>query len=95
MLSNKPIKTSVNCILTLYELCEENKIPQPIFKEISDVGPPHCREFTYDCMVASVRTRATASTKKQAKQIAAQEMLEKCVFLYSCEGKVVCWFVSG
>lgn len=78
-LNDKPIKTSVNCIGTLCELCEENKIPQPEFVEISDVGPPHCRQFTYDCIVASVRTRATASTKKQAKQLAANEMLEKYV----------------
>lgn len=76
-LNDKPIKTSVNCIGTLCELCEENKIPQPQFEEISDVGPPHCRQFTYDCVVASVRTRATAGTKKQAKQLAAKEMLEK------------------
>lgn len=76
-LSRDPIKTSVNCIGNLCLLCEENNIPQPQFIEISDVGPPHCRQFTYDCIVASVRTRAIASTKKQAKQLAAKDMLER------------------
>lgn len=78
-LNIQPIKTSVNCIGSLCELCEENNIPQPEFVEISDVGPPHFRQFTYDCVVNSVRTRATATTKKQAKQLAAKEMLEKWV----------------
>lgn len=79
-LNNQPIKTSVNCIGTLCELCEENDIPQPQFEEILDVGPPHCRQFTYDCIVNSIRTRATASTKKQARQLAAKDMLEKYDF---------------
>lgn len=74
-----PVKTAVNCISTLSDLCDENKIPMPQFVEISDVGPPHCRQFTYECSVGSVKTRATASTKKQAKQIAAKEILDRLV----------------
>lgn len=95
-LDNKPIKTSVNCIGTLCDLCEENKIPQPRFEEVSDVGPPHCRQFTYDCIVSSVRTRAMASTKKQAKQLAAEQMLERLYFSFlSVHGICFTEFVVG
>lgn len=76
---NAPVKTPVNCISTLSDMCDENKIPMPRFVEISDVGPPHCRQFTYECSVGSVKTRATATTKKQAKQIAAKEILDRLV----------------
>lgn len=72
---HSPIKSNVNCIVSLRELCIENKMPDPIFDEISDVGPPHCREFTYECRVSSLITQATSGTKKQAKQLAAQKMI--------------------
>ncbi|XP_023028942.2 R2D2 protein [Leptinotarsa decemlineata] len=72
-----PFKRSPNCIGPLKDMCAENKIPDPIFTLRSDVGPPHCREFTYECKVASITTVATANTKKMAKQIAAQEMMTK------------------
>ncbi|KAF2904510.1 hypothetical protein ILUMI_01666 [Ignelater luminosus] len=74
---NSPIRQTINSIGTLSELCVENKIPMPTFTEISDVGPPHCKEFTYQCSIASLVTRATAGTKKQAKQLAAKEMLDR------------------
>lgn len=70
-------KPPINCIGTLADLCVENKLPDPEYIEISAVGPPHYREFTYDCQLGSFKTRATASTKKQARQIAAKEMLER------------------
>lgn len=72
-----PKKPPVNCIGTLADLCIENKLPEPDYVEISDVGPPHCREFTYDCHLGSITTRATAGTKKQARQLAAKDMLER------------------
>uniref|UniRef100_A0A1Y1N863 DRBM domain-containing protein n=1 Tax=Photinus pyralis TaxID=7054 RepID=A0A1Y1N863_PHOPY len=67
----------VNAVGILCDICGENKIPMPIFTQISDVGPPHCREFTYECQVATLVTRATASTKKQAKHWAAKEMTDR------------------
>ncbi|EFA05903.1 R2D2 protein isoform X1 [Tribolium castaneum] len=75
--SDSPQKPPVNFIGNLKDMCCEFKLPYPEFKEISDVGPPHCREFTYECCIASITTQATANTKKQAKQLAAREMLEK------------------
>lgn len=71
------VKTPLNCIGTLTEMCDENKIPMPQFVEISDVGPPHCRQFTYECIIGSIKTTATASTKKQAKHMAANKMIDK------------------
>lgn len=67
----------LNCIPKLIELCTEFKVPIPEFTEISAVGPPHCREFTYDCHISTVVTRATAGSKKHARQLAAKEMLDK------------------
>ncbi|XP_018328507.1 interferon-inducible double-stranded RNA-dependent protein kinase activator A homolog [Agrilus planipennis] len=69
--------TSSSIITMLREICIENKLPDPTFIELSDVGPPHRREFTYECRLCSLTTRGLAGTKKQAKQVAAQEMLNK------------------
>ncbi|XP_057662886.1 RISC-loading complex subunit tarbp2-like [Diorhabda carinulata] len=76
-----PNKLSINCIGPLKDLCMENKIEDPVFTEISDVGPPHCREFTYECCIGSVKTIATANTKKMAKQLTAKEMLERLKYI--------------
>lgn len=67
----------------LKELCFEHKIPEPIFTMINEHGPPHSKEFTYECSVASLKTVFTSSTKKLAKQYAAQEMLQKYVSKYA------------
>lgn len=63
----------------LKDLCFEYKIPDPVFTMINEVGPPHSKEFTFECCVASLKTVATSSTKKLAKQYAADEMLQKYV----------------
>lgn len=75
------MKAPLNCIPTLLEICCENKIPTADFVEISDVGPPHCREFTYECRISHIVTRATARSKKHAKQLAARDMLSRYVFI--------------
>ncbi|XP_072391405.1 RISC-loading complex subunit tarbp2-like [Diabrotica undecimpunctata] len=71
------ISSSVNFVAPLKDICAEKKIQDPVFTELSDVGPPHCREFTYECGIGSVKTVATSTTKKMAKQLAAREMLER------------------
>lgn len=71
------MKAPINCIPKLLDVCFENRIPMAEFVEISDVGPPHCREFTYECRVSFITTRATAGSKKHAKQLAAKDMLNK------------------
>lgn len=65
------------CLGKLKDICIENKIEDPIFTELSDVGPPHAREFTYECKIGSLRTVATGNTKKMAKQLTAKDMLAK------------------
>lgn len=72
-----PKRNAVNCMSTLADLCAEYKLPEPDYIPLSEVGPPHCREFSYECHVGEIRTRATSGTKKQARQIAAQDMLMK------------------
>nr|AVK59450.1 R2D2-PAb [Spodoptera frugiperda] len=71
------IPSSVNFVAPLKDICAEKKLQDPVFKELSVVGPAHCIEFTYECAVGSVKTVATSTTKKMAKQLAANEMMEK------------------
>lgn len=73
----------------LKELCFDHKIPDPVFTMINEDGPPHSKEFTYECCVASLKTVYTSSTKKLAKQYAAQEMLEKYVYNVLVESLIV------
>lgn len=74
----KPEKSKklTNSIGVLTEMCVKNKLI-PKFTLINKVGLPHCSNFTYQCEVASIITKATAGTKKQAKQMAAKDMLDK------------------
>lgn len=78
-------------LATLSDLCFENKILNPIYNEVSDVGPPHNRQFTYECIVASIMTQATGATKKKARHMAAKNMLEKFV-LKKIESSFICKF---
>lgn len=45
------------------------------YEEKSMVGEPHRRQFTFSCKVGGMEFDGTASTKKEAKQIAAKAML--------------------
>lgn len=58
-------------------LCTENNLQPPDYEEVSDVGPPHARIFTYRCRVSTFKEEGIATTKKQAKHEAARKMLEK------------------
>lgn len=76
---SSPTKVLVNCIGKLREICSENKLPEPDFILVSDIGPPHSRQFTYQCKLGSFLTQATEGSKKQAKQVAAEKMFERYV----------------
>lgn len=67
----------VNAVGALKELCVENSLQEPDYLQISDVGPPHRKVFTFECVVANFREVGVARTKKQAKQEAAKKMLNK------------------
>ncbi|CAH0556721.1 unnamed protein product [Brassicogethes aeneus] len=71
------VKFNNSYIAALSDLCFENKIANPVYKEISGTGPAHSREFTYECQISSIKTEAISTTKKAAKQLAAQKMLER------------------
>ncbi|XP_051156086.1 interferon-inducible double-stranded RNA-dependent protein kinase activator A homolog [Leptopilina boulardi] len=72
--SNLPF---LNAIGALAQLCVDNNLQQPEYKEVDDVGPPHARVFTISCIVSSFQEEGIATTKKQAKHEAARKMLEK------------------
>lgn len=65
-----------DAIRHLAELCEERKLPIPEYELIQDIGPPHARQFTMMCRIASLKQKATATTKKAAKQLSASNMLD-------------------
>jgi len=74
---SSPYKSALNCIVELQNFCLENKIPSPLFHEVSSIGPPHAKEFTYECKIGSITTDAKANTKKMAKQLAAKIMFQR------------------
>lgn len=65
-----------DAIRNLFELCDERKLPMPEYELIQDVGPPHARQFTMMCSVASLKQNAVATTKKAAKQLSALNMID-------------------
>lgn len=72
-----PTEPFVNAIGALQDLCAENNLQEPIYVQISDVGPPHAKIFTIQCEVSTFKEIGVAKTKKQAKQEAAKKMLDK------------------
>ncbi|XP_073980908.1 protein Loquacious-like isoform X3 [Rhodnius prolixus] len=66
-----------NAVGMLTEYCGERNLKSPVYDLIRDEGLPHAKLFSYKCSVSSITTEAQARTKKQAKQLAAQEMLNK------------------
>ncbi|KAJ9592988.1 hypothetical protein L9F63_015358 [Diploptera punctata] len=64
-----------NAIGALQELCMVNEIQLPKYELIGDEGPPHAKQFTIKCRVSKLTETAVARTKKQAKQSAANKML--------------------
>lgn len=72
--SNEPF---LNAIGELKDLCATSELEEPQYNMISDVGPPHARIFTYQCVVSAFREEGRATTKKQAKHEASRKMLER------------------
>ncbi|XP_022906923.1 interferon-inducible double-stranded RNA-dependent protein kinase activator A homolog [Onthophagus taurus] len=75
------LKAPENCIPKLNDLCVEHNIPPVVFNELSVAGEAHAREFTFECKIASITTKATARSKKHAKQKAAKDMLDRIMDL--------------
>ena len=72
--TNEPF---INAIGDLKDLCADNELQDPEYNLISDVGPPHARVFTYQCVVSTFKEEGKATTKKQAKHEASRKMLDR------------------
>uniref|UniRef100_A0A146MGP0 Interferon-inducible double stranded RNA-dependent protein kinase activator A A n=1 Tax=Lygus hesperus TaxID=30085 RepID=A0A146MGP0_LYGHE len=66
-----------NAVGELQDFCMINQLKLPEYKLIRDEGLPHAKVFSWSCTVSSFTTEATARTKKNAKHMAAQDMLLK------------------
>jgi len=66
-----------NTIGQLQDFCIVNKFHDPKYETIRDEGLPHDKVFGVRCTVSNMFCDAEARTKKQAKHLAAKEMLKK------------------
>ncbi|XP_055377556.1 RISC-loading complex subunit tarbp2 isoform X2 [Condylostylus longicornis] len=72
---HETISTS-DAIAALRDLCIQNDHPLPFFDIVQQTGPPEAPEFTAECSIASIKRYGVASTKKAAKQKAAQQIID-------------------
>ncbi|KPJ16254.1 Interferon-inducible double stranded RNA-dependent protein kinase activator A-like A [Papilio machaon] len=61
-------------VALLSELCEEYRLPAPQYELTADTGPPHARHFTMSARLGLHERRATSTTKKSARQLAAEQL---------------------
>lgn len=62
----------------LQEALQKFKKPLPLYTVVETIGESHCTEFIVECSVSGVEdnTRARASSKRAAEQVAATMMLK-------------------
>lgn len=65
-----------NVIGALLDMCVSHSIPRPEYKLIDEKGEPHAKIFTIACCIRKRQALGTARTKKQAKHIAASNMMK-------------------
>lgn len=70
----------------LITLCLQRKFTLPTFETVSISGESHNREFKISCRIGNDQTLGGGSTKKEAKQIAASEMLKMIDELFHHRG---------
>ncbi|KPJ01081.1 Interferon-inducible double stranded RNA-dependent protein kinase activator A-like A [Papilio xuthus] len=61
-------------VALLSELCEEYRLPAAQYELTADTGPPHARHFTVSARLGLHERRATSTTKKSARQLAAEQL---------------------
>lgn len=66
-----------NAVGKLNDICANNKLGLPEFTLVREEGQAHAKLFTISCQVAKMVETATHKTKKQAKHLAAVQMVEK------------------
>ncbi|XP_058802201.1 interferon-inducible double-stranded RNA-dependent protein kinase activator A homolog [Phymastichus coffea] len=69
--------TSINYIGKLQEIAQKTSIMLPEYIDKLSVGPMHQLKFTISCKFNNMEEEAVASTKKEAKILAAKQMLER------------------
>nr|WCL52342.1 PDGF/VEGF receptor-like protein [Gryllodes sigillatus] len=66
-----------NAIGALLDMCTTNEIPMPEYYLIEEKGAPHEKIFTFVCSVSKQKEIGIGRTKKQAKQLAAFNMMNR------------------
>ncbi|KAJ8727270.1 hypothetical protein PYW08_015667 [Mythimna loreyi] len=61
-------------VALLRELCEEYRLAGVEYELVGDTGPPHLRHFTVRARIGQHQRQATSTTKKTARQLAAEEL---------------------
>ena len=61
-------------VALLKELCEEYRLASVDYELVGDTGPPHLRHFTVRARIGQHERVATSTTKKAARQLAAEEL---------------------
>ncbi|XP_047545692.1 uncharacterized protein LOC125077724 isoform X2 [Vanessa atalanta] len=69
-----PAVDSRSYVALLKELCEEYRLGEPEYELVSDTGPPHQRRFTMRARLRMHERQATSTTKKAARQLAAEHL---------------------
>jgi len=72
-----PYDIKVNYIGKLYDMCRHKNIKLPEYNLVREEGQDHNKLFTISCHVAKMIETATHKTKKQAKHLAAVQMVNK------------------
>jgi len=67
----------VNAVGRLNDICSNMKVRLPEFRLVKEEGQAHAKLFTIACHVAKIIEVATHKTKKQAKHLAAVQMINK------------------
>lgn len=61
-------------ITKLRQLCHRIGLPTPEYSLVGETGPPHCKQFTIECAVSTLKETATSFSKKAAKHIASERI---------------------
>lgn len=61
-------------VALLRELCEEYRLGTVQYELVGDTGPPHLRHFTIRATLGHHERLATSTTKKAARQVAAETL---------------------
>jgi len=67
----------VNAVGQLNDICTNNKLGLPEFKLVREEGQAHAKLFTISCRVGKMVETAIHKTKKQAKHLAAVQMVDR------------------